>query len=214
MPPKQQSALEDGTRIFQAVVIGVSTGGVFALQKLLGELPADFPLPILIVQHIGPEAGSGLAKLLDERCALHVKEADEQDEILPGTVYLAPPNYHLLVEREGFLSLSADPHVSFARPSVDVLFESAAEVFGPALIGVVLTGANFDGSQGLKAIKQRGGVAIVQDPADAEARQMPRAAMEATGVDYALALESMAALLRKLAPRRDARQHNGRGRDG
>ena len=200
-------------RTFQAVVIGVSTGGVSALQKLLGQLPADFPLPVLIVQHMRPDAGSGLAKLLDERCALRVKEADEQDEILPGTVYLAPPNYHLLVEREGFLSLSADPYVSYARPSVDVLFESAAEVFGPQLIGIVLTGANFDGSLGLKTIKQKGGVAIVQDPADAEARQMPEAAIAATAVDYVLALEGMAALLQKLAPRRATMPQNMRGQD-
>ncbi|MDO8788233.1 MAG: chemotaxis protein CheB [Sulfuritalea sp.] len=201
---------------FQAVVIGVSTGGLQALQKLLGQLPADFPLPILIVQHVRPDAGSSLAKLLDERCALRVKEADEQDEILPGTVYIAPPNYHLLVERAGFLSLSADPYVSFARPSIDVLFESAAEVFGPDLIGVVLTGANFDGSRGLQAIKQQGGTAIVQDPADAEARQMPQAAIAATaatGVDYVVALDGMAALLQKLAPRRATLPHITRGRN-
>jgi two-component system chemotaxis response regulator CheB len=201
------------TRVFQAVVIGVSTGGVHALQKLLGQLPADFALPVLIVQHMRPDAGSGLAKLLDKCCALRVKEADELDEILPGTVYLAPPNYHLLVEREGFLSLSADPYVSFARPSADVLFESAAAVFGPNLIGVVLTGANFDGSLGLKTIKQNGGVAIVQDPADAEARQMPQAAIAATGVDYVVALDGMAALLQKLAPRRTTMPHDMRGRD-
>ena len=196
--------------MFRAVVVGVSTGGVQALTKLLGRLPADFPLPILIVQHIGPEAGNGLAKLLDERCALCVKEADEQDEIRHGTVYLAPPNYHLLVERGGFLSLSADPHVSFARPSVDVLFESAAEAFGPALIGIVLTGANFDGSRGLKTIKQKGGVAIVQDPEDADAKQMPQSALAATEVDYVVALEGLATLLRKLAPaRRYAAQREG-----
>ncbi|OHC63141.1 MAG: glutamate methylesterase [Rhodocyclales bacterium GWA2_65_20] len=199
-------------KLFQAVVVGVSTGGVSALQKLLGQLPADFPLPILIVQHIGPEAGGGLPKLLDERCALRVKEADEQDEILPGTVYLAPPNYHLLVEREGFLSLSADPHVSFARPSVDVLFESAAEVYGPGLIGIVLTGANYDGSQGLKTIKQKGGTAIVQDPADAEARQMPQSAIAATDVDYVVVLDGVAPLLRKLA--RTAMPRTRKGRDG
>lgn len=203
---------------FQAVVIGVSTGGLQALQKLLGQLPADFSLPILIVQHIRPDAGSGLAKLLDERCALRVKEADEQDQILPGTVYLAPPNYHLLVERAGFLSLSADPYVSFARPSIDVLFESAAEVFGPDLIGVVLTGANFDGSRGLKAIKQQGGIAIVQDPADAEARQMPQAAIAASAatgidVDHVIALDGMAALLQQLAPRRATLPYITRGRD-
>ncbi len=195
------------------MVIGVSTGGLQALQKLLGQLPADFPLPILIVQHMRPDVESGLAKLLDANCFLRVKEADEQDEILPGTVYLAPPNYHLLVEREGLLSLSADPYVSFARPSVDVLFESAAEVFGPDLIGVVLTGANFDGSLGLKTIKQKGGVAIVQDPADAEARQMPQAAIAATGVDYVVALDGMAALLQMLAPKRASMSHNIRGRN-
>lgn len=198
-------------RSFQAVVIGVSTGGVHALQQLLGQLAEDFPLPILIVQHIRADAGSGLAKLLDEGCALHVKEADEQDEILPGTVYLAPPNYHLLVERDGFLSLSADPYVSFARPSVDVLFESAAAVFGPQLIGVVLTGANYDGSQGLKTIKHKGGVAIVQNPADAEARQMPQAAIAATAVDYVVALDGMAPLLQKLAQRRAAPEGKGKG---
>lgn len=206
-------AAKPSTRRFQAVVVGVSTGGVHALQKLLGQLPANFPLPVLIVQHIGADAGSGLAKLLDERCPLSVKEADEQDEILPGRVYLAPPNYHLLVERDGFLSLSADPYVSFARPSVDVLFESAAAVFGPGLIGIVLTGANYDGSQGLKTIKQKGGMAIVQDPADAEARQMPQAAIAATGVDYVVALNDMAALLQQLAARPGTIPHDEKGRD-
>lgn len=191
-------------RKFEAVAIGVSTGGVYALQTLLGQLPADFSLPVLIVQHMRADAGSGLAQLLDDRCALRVKEADEQDEILPGTVYLAPPNYHLLVEQEGFLSLSADPHVSFARPSIDVLFESAAAVFGPQLIGIVLTGANYDGSLGLKAIKRKGGLAIVQDPEDAEARQMPQAAIAATEVDHILSLNGIAALLQKLAPKRTA----------
>lgn len=186
-------------RNYQAVVVGVSTGGVQALKKLLGPLPADFPLPILVVQHIGPDAGSGLARLLDECCALRVKEADEQDDILPGTVYLAPPNYHLLVERDRCLALSADPYVSFARPSVDVLFESAAAVFGPQLIGIVLTGANSDGSRGLQSVKQNGGLAIVQDPADAEARRMPQAAMAATSVDHVVGLDGMAVLLQKLA---------------
>jgi len=194
-------------RNFRAVVIGVSTGGVQALKKLLGPLPAEFTLPILVVQHIGPDAGSGLARLLDEYCVLRVKEADEQDEILPGTVYLAPANYHLLVERDGYLALSADPCVSFARPSVDVLFESAAEVFGPQLIGIVLTGANSDGSRGLKSIKQHGGIAIVQDPAGAEARQMPQAALAATRVDHVVDLDGMAALLQQLASQRARSPH-------
>ena len=187
------------TRTFKAIAIGVSTGGVRALKSLLGQLPADFPLPLLVVQHISPDAGSGMAKLLDDCCAIRVKEADEQDEVLPATVYLAPPNYHLLVERDGRLSLSADRPVSYARPSVDVLFESAAEVYGPGLIGVILTGANFDGANGAKTIKERGGLIIVQDPADAESSQMPTAALAATQADHVLALASMAELLQRLA---------------
>lgn len=182
-------------RNFRAVVIGVSTGGVQALSSLLGHLPAHFPVPILIVQHIGAETGDGLARLLNRHSALRVKEADEQDELIPGTVFLAPANYHLLVEAGGTLSLSADAPVSYARPSVDVLFESAAEAFGAQLIGIILTGANFDGSRGLARIKQKGGIAIVQDPADAEAAQMPQAALAATSVDHVVALCAMPALL-------------------
>ncbi len=186
-------------RRFRAIVIGVSTGGVQALQTLLSELPQDFPLPLLIVQHISPDADDGLVRLLGARCTLRVKEADEQDETLPGTVYLAPPNYHLLVESDGRLALSADAPVSYARPSIDVLFESAADAFGPALIGVVLTGANFDGSRGLARIKRQGGIAIVQDPADAEAPQMPQAALAATAVDQVLSLANIAGMLCTLA---------------
>ena len=186
-------------RKFQAVVIGASSGGLQALKLILGQLPVDYPLPILIVQHISSDSGDGFAKLLDELCAIRVKEADEEEKILPGTVYLAPPDYHLLVEKEGKLALSADPPVSYARPSIDVLFESAAEIFGPELIGVILTGANFDGSHGLQALKLKGGVAIVQDPAEAEARPMPLAALAATEVDYVLRLDQMALHLVQLA---------------
>ncbi|HEX8961492.1 MAG TPA: chemotaxis protein CheB [Rhodocyclaceae bacterium] len=187
------------SRKFSAVAIGVSSGGVQALKLLLGELPRDYPLPILIVQHISPDAGNGMAKLLDDLCAIRIKEADEQDRIVPATVYLAPPNYHLLVEREGFLSLSADPPVSYARPSVDVLFESAAAVFGPQLVAIVLTGANWDGARGVQAVKRRGGVVIVQDPADADTPQMPQAALAAVDVDHVVPLAAMPALLRRLA---------------
>lgn len=184
---------------FRAVVMGVSSGGVHALGSLLGALPADFPLPILIVQHMGADVGDSLAKLLDAHSPLHVKEADEQDAARPGHVYLAPANYHLLVEQDGRLSLSADAPVSYARPSVDVLFESAADAYGPALIGVVLTGANFDGARGLARIKQCGGLAIVQDPLDAEAPQMPQAALAATKVDRVLPLAGIADALSSLA---------------
>lgn len=183
---------------FEVVVIGVSSGGVTALKALLGALPKDFPLPILVVQHISPDSGDGLARLLNDWCAIGVKEADEQEVIVPGTAYIAPPNYHLLLEKGGFLLLSADSHVSFARPSVDVLFLSAAEALGERVIGVVLTGANSDGSAGLKAIKQHGGVAVVQDPLDAEAPQMPQAALAATKVDHVVPLIAIAPLLCEL----------------
>jgi len=183
----------------RVVVIGVSSGGVQALKLLLGALAADFPLPLLIVQHISPDAGDGMARLLAELCSIRVKEADEQERIVAGCAYLAPPNYHLLVERDGLLSLAADGYVSYARPSIDVLFESAVTAFGAAVIGIVLTGANSDGARGLAAIKAAGGLAIVQDPADAEASQMPAAALAATQPDYVLSLADIAATLSRVA---------------
>ncbi len=201
-------------RRFQAVVIGVSSGGVQALKKLLGGLPADFPLPVLIVQHISPEAGSGMAKLLDDLCAIRVKEADEQDRLEPATVYLAPPNYHLLVERGGVLALSADPPVSYARPSVDVLFETAAGVYRRGLIGMVLTGANWDGARGVQFVKQKGGVVIVQHPADADTPQMPQAALAAVEADYVVPLAEMPELLRQLAEARAAARGSEAGLHG
>lgn len=184
---------------FKAVVIGVSTGGVSALKAVLRELPADFSLPVLIVSHIAPDADDGLARLLDSICAIHVKEADEMETICPGTVYLAPANYHLLVERDGHLSLSVDPPVNFARPSVDLLFESAADAFGPALIGIQLTGAGSDGSKGLLKIKKNRGVAIVQNPDDADMDSMPRSALELLKPDYLVPLQKLADLLVRLS---------------
>lgn len=188
-----------GKRQYGAVVLGVSLGGVEALGLLLGDLPGDFPLPLLVVHHISPDAGSDMAQLLGRHCALQVKEADEEELAAPGTVYLAPANYHLLVERDGRLALSIDPPVNFARPSVDVLFDSAADAFGAALIGIVLTGAGSDGSRGLAKIKGMGGVVIVQDPADAAADPMPRSALAAVRADYVLPLREIAPLLCRLA---------------
>lgn len=182
----------------KAIVIGVSTGGVTALKQLLPALPTDFPVPVLVVTHITPTADDGLALLLNGHSAIKVKEADEEESLRPGTVYLAPANYHLLVERKGCLALSVDPPVNFARPSVDVLFESAADVYGPALIGIILTGAGNDGSKGLLKIKQRGGVAIVQDPADAELDSMPKRALELLSPDYLVSLKELPALLMRL----------------
>lgn len=183
---------------FHAVVAGVSSGGVEALELVLSALPADFPLPVMVVAHISPESGNGLALLLDEQCAIRVKEADEMEKAAAGTVYLAPPNYHLQVEMDASFSLSVDPPVMFARPSVDVLFESAASAFGPGLIGVVMTGAGSDGSNGLRRIKDAGGVTVVQDPVGAIADSMPRSAIEAVSPDYIVPLQQIAPLLVKL----------------
>ncbi len=183
---------------YRAVVIGASTGGVSALKILLGELPADFPVPVLVATHISPDSDDGLAVLLDTLCAIRVKEADEQELLAMGTVYLAPANYHLLVERGGNLALSIDPPVNFARPSVDVLFESAAEAYGPELIGIILTGAGSDGSKGLLKIKDRGGMAIVQAPADAEMDSMPRSALQLLKADHVVPLKEIPPLLRRL----------------
>ncbi len=186
-------------RQFKAIVIGVSTGGVSALTQLLGALPADFPIPILIVCHITPDSDDGLAKLLNTLCTIRVREADEQETITSDTVYLAPANYHLLVERGGILALSIDPPVNFARPSVDVLFESAAEVYGTELIGVILTGAGSDGSKGLLKIKNNGGVAVVQDPTDAEMNSMPGSALRLLNADHVVRLKEISGLLVRLA---------------
>lgn len=180
---------------FKAVAIGVSTGGVDALKLLLGALPGDFPIPVLVVSHITPDAGNGLALLLDGLCGISVKEADEGESIAGGTVYIAPPNYHLQLERDSIISLSVDPHVNFARPSVDVLFTTAADSLGKALIGVVLTGAGYDGSKGLQQVAVQGGVTIVQDPADAVADSMPRSALALVKPDYMVELKNLAKLL-------------------
>lgn len=194
------SATSDGDSVrYRVVVLGVSAGGVRALERVLGALPADFPLPILIVQHMSPSAGSGLALLLDHQCRIRVKEADEEEPMMPGSVYLAPANYHLLVEADGSLSLSDDRPVNFARPSVDVLFESAAAAFGRGVIGVVLTGAGCDGGFGIRSIQEKGGLVVVQDPADAEAATMPEFALSLVAADHVVTLEDLPGLLQKLA---------------
>ncbi len=181
---------------YRAVVIGASAGGLAALKALFSGLRAGFPLPILVVQHTSADAGSFMTGYLDSLSRIRVKEADEKERILPGTAYVAPPNYHLLVEPEETLSLSADERVNYSRPSIDVLFESAVDVFGPALIGIVLTGANDDGSVGLKRIKDAGGLTVVQDPSTAEVPTMPLAAIAAVGTaDHVLAVEKISDLL-------------------
>lgn len=196
--------------MFEAAVIGVSAGGLRALKAILPELPASFPLPIAIVQHLDAQADAYLAGYLDRLSAIAVKEAEDKEAMLPGTAYLAPAGYHLLVEPDRSLSLSVDDKVNFSRPSIDLLFESAADALGEGLIGIVLTGANGDGARGLKAIKDRGGLAIVQDPKTAEAPFMPRAALDAAPADHVVHLERIAPLLAQLCKGDD----HGAGAEG
>jgi two-component system, chemotaxis family, protein-glutamate methylesterase/glutaminase len=179
------------SRDFDLIAIGTSWGGLRALGTLLDHLPDELDVPIAIAQHRGAGSLEGvLAAALRRHVDREVREVEDKDPIERSRIYLAPPDYHLLVERGGF-ALSLDEHVQFARPSIDVLFETAAEAYGPGAIGVVLTGANADGAAGLAAIAARGGVAIVQDPASAEVRVMPDAAI-AAAASVVLPLEEIA----------------------
>jgi len=183
---------------YDAIVIGVSAGGMEALNAILPHLSEDLPFCVIVMQHMHPTSDDFLVRYLNERCNLKVKQADEKEEIVPGVIYVAPANYHLLVEEDRTFSLSVDVPVNYARPSIDVLFETAADAYGPRLVGVILTGASADGSYGLKRIKESGGLAVVQDPETAEADTMPRAAINTTEVDYVLPLEEIGPFLNRL----------------
>ncbi|MCF6757044.1 chemotaxis protein CheB [Pseudomonas balearica] len=182
----------------EAVVIGTSAGGLAALSRLVSGLSSHFPLPILVVQHVPAGTPTQLAEIFQRKTGLRVKEADEKEALRPATLYFAPPGYHLLLESDRSLSLSQDDAVHFSRPSIDVLFESAADALGPALLGILLTGANEDGAAGLAAIHYAGGLTIVQDPAEAEVDTMPRAALQRLAPDYLLPLRDIHQLLREL----------------
>ncbi len=189
---------------FAAVVIGTSAGGLQALSSILPALPADFPVPVMIVQHRSAKDDASLTELLGDKCSVIVKQAEDKETPAPGHVYIAPAGYHLLVEADRTLSLSVDPPVNSARPAIDVLFETAAESFGQALIAVVLTGASSDGAAGLRKITSLGGQAIVQDPATAYIATMPQAAIEATAVDCILPIDEIGAHLITLVQSRGA----------
>ena len=182
---------------FELVVIGTSAGGTNALKLLLSALRPDFTLPIVIAQHRDSHSGEQQCKLLQRHSARPVREPYDKDVVEPSQVYIAPADYHLAVERTGF-ALSIDPPVDYARPSIDVLFESAADNFADGVIAVLMTGASRDGSRGLRRIKERGGLAIVQDPDTSESATMPRAGIEATTVDHVVLLAEIAPLLARL----------------
>lgn len=172
-----------------------STGGIAALRLILSSLQHDFPLPVLIVQHTSPDDGNSLCDVLASVCPLPVVPGSARLRVAPGTVYVAPPAYHLLVEKGPRLALSVDQRVCYVRPSADVLFESAADVWGAGLIGVILTGANHDGANGLMAVRARKGLAIVQLPEEAEMPVMPRTALELAGADHVLRLAEIGPFL-------------------
>ena len=191
---------DDVVSPFDVVAIGASAGGVEALHAVAAALPGNFPVPVLIVQHMDPRHKSLLAALLGRRCRLHVKQAVDGEEIRGGTVYIAQPDMHLIV-REGRLVLSNTKQVHFTRPSIDLLFQSVADTYGDRAIGVILSGSGVDGADGVRAIKAKGGTTVVQDPASAAHAGMPQAARATKCVDFTLPLEEIGpALASLLAP--------------
>ncbi|MPS98169.1 MAG: chemotaxis protein CheB [Pseudomonas sp.] len=184
----------------QAVVMGASAGGVTALLQVLGALPKNFAIPILCVLHLPGDRHSHLAEVLQRRLQRPVHEACDKQAIRPGQIYVAGPGYHLSVERDLSLSLSQEAPVHFSRPAIDFLFMSAADAFGAGLLGVLLTGANEDGAEGLAYIKQSGGRTVVQDPDDAQVALMPEAALALHRPDLILPLSGIEQLLANLEP--------------
>ncbi len=183
-------------RKYSCLVIGVSAGGLEALSLLLGRLPIDFPLPIAVVQHTKADSGDFLAGILNRKTSLTVRTVEEKESLQIGMVYICPADYHLLIEENKSLSLSVEPKVNFARPSIDVLFQTGAIAYGKELIGIILTGASSDGAQGLAEVIRHGGYSIVQDPETAYSRFMPDAAIKACPeVDEILPLEEISARL-------------------
>lgn len=182
-----------------AIVIGASAGGVDALSTLLPALTRGLRASLFVVVHLPRERPSLLAEIFAPKCALQVREAEDKLRVEPGTVYFAPPDYHLLIDKGPQLALSIDEHVHFSRPSIDVLFESAADIYSERLMGIILTGANEDGAAGLAAIHRRGGVTIVQEPDSAQVPIMVLSALERTPVDFVLSLKDIATLLQTLA---------------
>ncbi|MFL5936349.1 MAG: chemotaxis protein CheB [Gaiellaceae bacterium] len=179
-------------------MIGGSWGGMRAVEAVLHGLGDDCPAAVVVGLHRGTEDGGRLPRLLQHYTALPVREAEDKDDLQPGLVYLAPPDYHTLIEADRTIGLSTEERVRYARPSIDVLFRTAAEAYRERCVGIVLTGANDDGADGLRRIKELGGVAIVQDPGSAERHEMPTAAIEATDADVVLPLGEIGLFLRGL----------------
>ncbi len=194
----------NGQRDVQAVVIGASAGGVDALFRLFGGLPADFALPLVAVLHLPESHDSQLVDLFARRLAIPVAEARDKAPLEPGTLYFAAAGYHLSIEQDRTFALSREAPRNFSRPSIDILFDSAADAYRDTLAGILLTGANQDGAQGLAHIQREGGLSIVQDPAEAAVATMPEAAIALHAPDYILSLREIHALLTRMGTRHAA----------
>ena len=189
-------------RRIDAVVIGASAGGFEAILAVLKGLPSDYPMPLVAVLHLPDNHDSRLAELFDYRLELRVREARDKEAIESGTLYFAPSGYHLLVETDHTFSFSCEDRVNYARPAIDVLFDTAAYAWGKSLAGILLTGANYDGAAGLAGMRVAGALTIVQDPATAEVPTMPEAAIRAMTPDLILPLAEIHSLLRRLGENR------------
>lgn len=197
-------------RAYDIVVIGTSWGGLAALRELISHLPPDLPIPVVMVQHRHKMSDNALPSLLQDRTKLKVSEVEDKAPIEGGSVYVAPPDYHLLIE-PGYFTLSVEEPIRYSRPSIDLTFSSAADVFGAKTIGIVLTGANADGAEGLRRIAERGGLAVVQEPASAESPAMPAAALKAVPSARVLTIGAIGKLIGEVAvlpePSRASRVH-------
>ncbi|WP_312404835.1 chemotaxis protein CheB [Brevundimonas sp.] len=181
----------------KAIVIGASAGAVQSLLRILPPLPKDYGLPVLVVVHVPPDRSNVLAPLLRDRCQLTVKEAEDKELVSAGVVYVAPSDYHVLVETDESISLSGEEPVNYSRPSIDLLFESAADAYGDGLVGVILSGANEDGAAGLARLASVGGTALVEDPTTAYASTMPQAALDACPMARRMSLDEIGAFILK-----------------
>lgn len=183
---------------FKAVVIGTSAGGLHALLSILEGLPAKFSIPIIIVQHRSKDQRDLLEFVLQSKCEIKIKQADEKEDIEDGVVYIAPPDYHLLVEHNETFSLTSDEQINYSRPSIDVLFETAAMVYRESLVAIILTGANKDGADGIRTVQEYGGLTIAQNPNEAEFSVMPESAIKTHSVKRILTLEEIKKFLIKI----------------
>ena len=191
---------------YAITVVGTSWGGLAALRELVSCLPVDLPVPVVLIQHRHKMSDEALPRLLQDRTPLNVCEVEDKMPIEPGRVYVAPADYHLLVEPESYFTLSMEEPIRYSRPSIDLTFTSAADAFGEKTIGVVLTGANADGAAGLKRIAERGGAAIVQEPVTAESPTMPAAALEAVPKARVMVLSEIGSAIAQLAALPDQRR--------